>query len=61
MAQEQASVHSDSSEWVHDGVADGASHLVIPGEGVHLLPSAKTKRNILAHCPAECFWDAMST
>ncbi len=33
LAPEQTSVHSDSDEWVHDGIADGASHLEVPQQG----------------------------
>jgi len=34
LAPEQTSVHSDSDEWVHDGIADGASRLEVPPQGI---------------------------
>ncbi len=46
-------MHSDSSEWVHDGAADGASYLEVPGKGLPLQLSAKARRDILTHCPEE--------
>ena len=32
-APEQTSVHSDSSEWGHGALPDGASYMEVPGEG----------------------------
>ena len=39
-------MHSDSSEWIHDGAADGASNLEVPCEGVTPAVSGQDARDM---------------
>lgn len=48
LAQEQTSVHSDSSEWIHNGVADRASNLEVSCKGVTTAVPGHEARHM--HC-----------